>query len=209
MYRHILFDVDGTMIDSEPFYVSCLQSVGEQYLGRPISQSEARRVFSMNSHDALAGLGIRSAQLHEATEAYDRLCFVPGKVSVIPGIPKLLRRLRKEGKHLAIYSARFTYEFSSDPAAAPLIPFFDEVIGVGERRSKPDPDGVLWYMERHKLLPQEILYVGDSEVDSLTAQAAGIDLVLVEWKSWKNERRFPAHYYCRHPSELLQICLEP
>ncbi len=207
MYRHILFDMDGTMIDSEPYYVSCLRSVGEQVRGRPVGLSEARRVFSMNSRDALAALGIRPDQLRETMEAYDKLCFLPGKVPVIPGVLELLRRLREEGKRLAIYSARFTYEFSSDPAAIPLLPFFDEVIGVGERRSKPDPDGALEYMERHKLSRQEVLYVGDSEVDSLTAQAAGVDLALVEWKSWKNERRFPARYYCRCPDELLAICL--
>ena len=162
----------------------------------------------MNSHDALTELGIGREDLAQAVEAYDRLCFVPGAVPVVPGIPELLEALRGAGLGLAIYSARFAYEFSSDPAVVPLVPFFDEVIGVGEYRSKPDPDGALSYIKRHGLSPEEVLYVGDSEMDSRTARAAGVDLALAEWKSWKNERRYPARYYCRCPEEILSICLQ-
>lgn len=205
MYRHVLFDIDGTMIDSEPYYISCLQTVCKMFLGHPAPMDKVQRCFPMNSHDALTALGVSDDMLSKAVDIYDQLCFCPGMVPIFPGITELLTALSRDGAHLAMYSARFTYEFSADPAVVPLVPFFDEVIGVGPYLSKPDPEGVLAYMEKYHLSPQEVLYVGDSEIDSMTAYRAGIDLIMAEWKSRKNPCRYPARFYCSQPVQVLDI----
>lgn len=205
MYKHVLFDIDGTMIDSEPYYVSCLQQIGESVLNRPISQDEARQVFPMNSHDALTRMGVSKEQLPDAVQRYDDLCFLPDKISPFPGIIDLLTELRRRNIPLAIYSARFMYEFEVDPSVVPLTKYFDEIIGVGEYRSKPDPDGLIQYMKKHGLQPSAVLYIGDSVMDSIVAEKAGVDLVMGEWKSWKNDQKYPAKYYCTDPCEILAI----
>lgn len=205
MYRHVLFDIDGTLIDSEPYYVSCLQRIGEEMLNRTISLEEARRVFPMNSHDALTHLGVSKEKLEEAVKKYDEICFLPDKIYPFPGILDLLTELRAQNVPLAIYSARFMYEFREDPSVVPLTKYFDEIIGVGEYRSKPDPDGLLQYMKKHSLKPCEVLYVGDSVMDSIVAKAAGVDLVMAEWKTWKNDQKYPSRYYCSDPHEILEI----
>ncbi len=137
-----------------------------------------------------------------------RSAFQPDKVPVCPGIPTLLSALRRDGARLAIYSARFAYEFEQDPALTPLLPCFDEIICVGPQPSKPDPGGALDYIRRHRLAKDEVLYVGDSHIDSLTAQRAGIDLAMCEWKRLCNPQRYPARYYCSRPEQILSIWQE-
>lgn len=150
----------------------------------------------------------RRHALSEAVALYDALCFQPDKVPVCPGIPTLLSALRRDGARLAIYSARFAYEFEQDPALTPLLPCFDEIICVGPQPSKPDPGGALDYIRRHRLAKDEVLYVGDSHIDSLTAQRAGIDLAMCEWKRLCNPQRYPARYYCSRPEQILSIWQE-
>lgn len=205
MYRHVLFDVDGTMLDSEPYFIDCLIEVCRRFSTQPFDSQAAHRCFSMNSHDAMRTLGVDEADILKAVAAFDKLCFQEGHVPIYDGIPELLTALRADGAQLAIYSARFAYEFDADPSLRPLIPFFDEIIGIGSQPSKPDPAGVLDYMQRHGLEPKEVLYIGDSYIDSLTAQRAGIDFVLCEWKSIPNTERYPARYYCSRPAEILAI----
>lgn len=208
MYRHVLFDIDGTMIDSEPYYVECLNEVCRRFLGHSPAAEAVRRCFAMNSHDALHALGVGTHALSEAVALYDALCFQPDKVPVCPGIPTLPSALRRDGARLAIYSARFAYEFEQDPALTPLLPCFDEIICVGPQPSKPDPGGALDYIRRHRLAKDEVLYVGDSHIDSLTAQRAGIDLAMCEWKRLCNPQRYPARYYCSRPEQILSIWQE-
>lgn len=85
MYRHVLFDIDGTMIDSEPYYVECLNEVCRRFLGHSPAAEAVRRCFAMNSHDALHALGVGTHALSEAVALYDALCFQPDKVPVCRG----------------------------------------------------------------------------------------------------------------------------
>lgn len=90
--------------------------------------------------------------------------------------------------------------------------FFAETINtaIGESatiRRKPHPDGVQEAMRRLGSTPQTSLYVGDSEVDLLTAQQCGIKCITVLW-GFRDEdflRRHGATTCIRHPHELLSI----
>ena len=69
-------------------------------------------------------------------------------------------------------------------------------------------EDALDYIRRHRLAKDEVLYVGDSHIDSLTAQRAGIDLAMCEWKRLCNPQRYPARYYCSRPEQILSIWQE-
>ena len=117
--------------------------------------------------------------LREYKADYDLNCRV--KTAPYPGIDALLAALRARGVKTGIISNK------PDSAVQPLYQaFFADTmdVAVGERegiRRKPAPDTVLAAMKALGAAPGETLYVGDSEVDILTAQNAGVDCASVAW----------------------------
>ena len=110
---------------------------------------------------------------------YDAHCSV--KTAPYPGIIPLMRRLRENGIPAAIISNK------PDTAVRELADqFFPGLVesAVGESalvRRKPDPDAVLAAVQALGLPLSDCVYVGDSEVDILTARNAGLDCISVCW----------------------------
>lgn len=121
------------------------------------------------------------------------------------GIPELIHALREKGKKCAVVSNK------PDPAvqelAASIFPGLFE-FAVGERdgvRRKPAPDTVYAALEAMQMLPDESVYIGDSEIDLQTAENAGMDVIAVTWGFRTEEflRRHGAKVLVDDPMEIL------
>ena len=105
-----------------------------------------------------------------------------------PGITELMERLREKGVRQALISNK------GDGAVKELAEeFFPGLLetAVGESptvRRKPDPDAVLAAAERMGVPPERCVYVGDTEVDLVTARNAGMDCIAVSW-GFRSERQ--------------------
>ena len=97
------------------------------------------------------------------------------------GIPELLRELKSRGKNLAIVSNKF-YAATQDLAKH----FFPDTIevAIGERetiRKKPAPDTVLEALRQLGAPKEGAVYIGDSDVDIMTAKNCGLPCISVLW----------------------------
>ena len=97
------------------------------------------------------------------------------------GIPELLRELKRRGKKLAIVSNKF-YAATQDLAKH----FFPDTIevAIGERetiRKKPAPDTVLEALRQLGASKEGAVYIGDSDVDIMTAKNCGLPCISVLW----------------------------
>ena len=97
------------------------------------------------------------------------------------GIPALLRELKRRGKKLAIVSNKF-YAATQDLAKH----FFPDTIevAIGERetiRKKPAPDTVLEALRQLGASKESAVYIGDSDVDIMTAKNCGLPCISVLW----------------------------
>ena len=97
------------------------------------------------------------------------------------GIPALLRELKRRGKKLAIVSNKF-YAATQDLAKH----FFPDTIevAIGERetiRKKPAPDTVLEALRQLGASKEGAVYIGDSDVDIMTAKNCGLPCISVLW----------------------------
>lgn len=185
-YHTVLFDLDGTLIDTLDDLTASLNLVleGEGYLPRTRDQVRAgigagyRRLLLASLPDtALAGEVDRCTALFE--EAYKERMM--DKTRPYPGIPALLWRLRDAGIRTAVISNKM------DEATKAVVGYYfgdllDLAVGDSPgRRRKPAPDNV-W--EALRLLgsePRGTLYVGDSDIDAQTATAAGLEFLGVSW----------------------------
>ena len=206
----VLFDLDGTLIDSGPIILSSMQHAVRTVLGKDIPRDQLGLtiggqgiVAQMQAIDAehadalVAVYKEHNDGLHGTLEAFDDLL-------------ALLPQLRAEGRKLGIVTAKRhrTVELALDRFPA-LRDEFDTVVGHEDTdRHKPDPDPVLLAVERLGGVPSRAAYVGDSPFDIRAAKAAGAFAVGVAWGGIHPDERLLAEEpgaFVRSPRELLDV----
>jgi pyrophosphatase PpaX len=189
----VLFDLDGTVVDSGAIILASMRHATREVLGRDYSDEELMQ--------AVGGPGLE-AQMHAlAPEHVERLVDVyrahniplHDDLEACVGMEAVLVRLKEEGCRLGVVTAkrRDTAELAFDRVG--LGHFFDVVVGGDEtERHKPDPEPLLLGAERLGADPTQTAYVGDSPFDMRAAKAAGMFAVAVTWGRIHDRARLEA-----------------
>lgn len=198
--RIVAFDCDGVLFDTEranrEYYNKVLN-----HFGKPEMDSEQFAYTHMHTADESIRYLFQDDASLEAAQKYRQhinyFQFIP-YMQIEPYLKRLLQKLRPYYK-TAIATNR------SDTMGAVLDTFglvesFDLVISALEvKRPKPHPEPLLKIVDHFQLLPENLIYVGDSEVDEQAAKAAGVALV-----AYRN-RSLAADFHIDSLQELEQI----
>ena len=206
-YTDIVFDIDGTLLDTERTGVLSLLQTVKELTGREMSYEEGYSFFGTPSARASEVLGFgnaaRFAEVWE--EHFQELMYL---VEPFPGVEEVLRDVKAAGLRTGIVTSRSRFEFSYDPTMKRWGPFFDRVIcSEDSERHKPFPDPMLAYMEAMGAVPETTLFVGDTMHDWQCGHAAGCDFALADWFGRDNQE-IVAEYRFTDASGLRRIlCL--
>jgi pyrophosphatase PpaX len=181
-FQVVLFDLDGTVIDSGAIILASMRHAAKEVLGVEPPDDELMA--------AVGGPGLH-AQMHAlAPDRVDELVNVyrahneplHDTLACCDGMDDVLVRLKEEGRRLGIVTAKRRETVELAFAAVPLGHLFDTVVGGDETdRHKPDPEPLLLALERLDARPTETAYVGDAPFDVRAAKAAAIHSVAVTW----------------------------
>jgi phosphoglycolate phosphatase len=180
-FRGVLFDFDGTLIDSYPAITASVNHVRASYGLPPLSVPEVCRHVGRGA-DHLLRETVPQGDVTANVAAYraHHPSVVRSGTRLMPGALDALRSLKQQGRRLGICSNKpsvFTRELV---AFLGLAPYLDLTLGAEEGvRLKPAPDMLLAALERLHLTAAEVLYVGDMTVDIQTARAAGVTVWVV------------------------------
>ncbi|MBR2023275.1 MAG: HAD family hydrolase [Clostridia bacterium] len=212
MYKLIVFDLDGTLLDTLDDLTSAVNA-GLSACALPCRTREEVRSFVGNGIVHLMRLAVGDAK-DKADEAlqvfrayYAEHC--KDKTRAYDGIYDMLDSLKKLPVKTAVLSNKADFAVRAlveeyFPNAFFLSQGENESAGI---RKKPAPDALFAIMEQASVGQAETLYVGDSEVDILTAKNAGVDCVSVTW-GFKDETFLienGATKMARTPQEVLQF----
>ena len=201
----ILFDLDGTLIDSVPL---CAELVNEMLAargaGRRVSEAEAKPYVTTGGRRMLAALlgeacGDVDAALVEFRARYaarptDAAC-------LYPGAREALSELRDAGFGLAVWSNKAQELCSKVITELGLADLFDAVVGSGPSVPlKPDLTGL--GLALGDAPHDRCCSIGDSEPDWQVAQAAGLPLVLMTFGYGDYGREWPGAVLCPSFPEL-------
>lgn len=192
MIRNILFDFDGTLVDSAPGIVKTMEQTFLQ-MGVPVpAEAEMRATIGLPLRQALQMLGkLSDSEADRATELYRELfpIYEVGYIRVFEGVEQTLRNLRDRGFRMAIVTSRDTLSLDMVADKRGLSPFFEtRVTGADGHAPKPAPDMVHALLERMGILPGETLVVGDTTFDIEMGNRAGCHTCAVTYGNHSREQ---------------------
>ena len=202
-YKQIVFDLDGTLIDTENAILHSLRETLRTVTGNTIDLGELKFALGITGKDALEKLNIPDIPF--ALALWDKnMSTFRDTVHVFDGIGELLATLTRLGYELGIVTSKTRREFEDDFSGFGIDKYFGTIICADDTAEhKPSPAPLLKYMEVSKTSNRELLYIGDSEYDMKCAKNAGIDFALACWGA--SSGAIDAKYYLKKPSELLSV----
>ena len=211
-YQTYIFDLDGTLLDTLGDLAASVNYAMRTH-GMPEHTVDEVRCFVGNGVRRLMERAVPVGTAHpvfEAAFATFRRHYMEHSLDTTrpyEGIPEMLYELKRRGRHTAVVSNKF------DTATKELCRhFFADTIdvAVGEHeaegiRKKPAPDTVLQALSQLGVGQEGTVYVGDSDVDILTARNSGLPCISVLW-GFRDREFLLAHgaeTFITQPSELL------
>ena len=210
--KAVIWDLDGTLLNTLDDLAASVNAALAMN-GMPLRSTEEVRAFVGNG---IRNLMIRAVPGGEANPAFDKAledftrhygAHSRDRTQPYDGILEMLDQLSAAGVKHAIVSNKIDFAVKELSRA-----YFGERMcaAIGDdpsRARKPAPDSVLAAMREMGVTAQETVYVGDSDVDVLTARNAGVPCVAVLW-GFRDEaclRAAGAERLARTPDELREI----
>lgn len=214
----LIFDLDGTLIDSLREITSTVNDTMREYGWPPHMPEDYRKMIGEGDrellHKAVPELVARDAEKMNEVVARFRAIYAAHYEDheSVPytGINDLLRRLEQAGVRMSV--------LTNKPHPVALLSVRSGLPGLAwqavqgqqdDKPRKPDPYFALEIADKMELPPHQILFVGDSPVDILTARAAGMPSCAVMWGLTKPEalREAAPDYTAETVADLERLLL--
>ena len=187
MYETIIFDLDGTLLDTLDDLHAAVNAALEKYGLKPRKREEVRAFVGngvVKLIERAAGpvpQEIFDGVLCEFKRYYGVHC--KDKTCPYNGVIEVLQALKKRGKKTAVLSNKpdFAVKLLAEEYFQGLL---QSAVGENEAggiRKKPAPDSLFAVLDKLQANKETTVYVGDSEVDIQTARNAGVDCISVTW----------------------------
>ena len=189
LIRGIIFDFDGTLIDSYEAIAESLNHV-RAFFSLPAFPTEEVRPMVGHGLEHLIATAIGPERVDEGVrlfrQSYAGIC--EHKTTVLPQVKETLDTLDRRGYQMAIASNKPSYFARDILRALEFDHLFAEVLGPNDvERPKPDPEMLEIIIMRIGLSPEEVVYVGDMPLDVEVGRRAGVAVYAVHTGSASRE----------------------
>jgi HAD superfamily hydrolase (TIGR01549 family) len=209
MFSTILFDIDGTIIDTESVIVSSLQEALSQITGREYAHNDLRFILGIPSAEALARLDLPADQTAQVKALWPKILATKQRqVTVFATMRRTLAHLQHRGVQLGIITSKSDSELENEFTWFGLNEYFDVIITAQDGvASKPAPDPINLAVKELHADKSTTMYLGDSYYDMQSAKAAGVSFGLATWGAFDLSRFKDADYMLTRPEGLLDLAV--
>ena len=184
MKKVIIFDMDGTLVDSSLTIARAINHVRNR-LG----------LTSLDEKEILEK--VNDPSVHSALHFYETDTFTPNQeewfadyyhdhhkeeLRLYDGIKELLHELKDEGFKLAVATNSYRVSTQQSLSHLQILSLFDKLACYDDvPQGKPHPDMLFQLLDAFQIEAKEALFIGDSERDAEASKSAKIDYLMVNW----------------------------
>lgn len=207
MKTTVLFDFDGTLIDTHQLIVRGLDAFSLMHRGHALSTEDHLRIVGAPLDiQLIAATGFCNDTLvHEFKTWYEHRHDL--MVSAFPGVTDLISFLKSKSYKLGIVTNNSRSGLNKGLRLLGLSDAFDVIVTYEDvQERKPSPEGLQIAMHRLGVHPQECYFVGDSNNDLLAGTNASIQTILVGWTYQDRQQlmTYNPHLIIEHPLDLAE-----
>lgn len=189
-YRGILFDLDGTLVDTLQLILESYRYTMRTHLGEALPDERWLRTMGRPLKVQLQEFAETPEQAEAMFQTYldhneenqERL------IRSFPGVKETVEELLRSGYRVGIVTSKITENAWRELRSCRLDDLFETVIGATDvENPKPHPEPVLRGLEAIGCAPEETLLVGDSVYDLQSGRAAGVDTAAALWGPFDRE----------------------
>lgn len=201
-YRAILYDIDGTLLDTYEMNTASLSSVLVEAGYAAPSDDDLKRYYTMPGMDTLLELNVDDpealyARWVERANTYTSIPFEE--------IESLFEVAQHLGLKQGVVSSKMRKQYGIDVVARGWDRYFEvSILKDDTQHHKPHPEPLLKACTNLGLNPSEVVYVGDALNDYLACQAAGMDFMYARWGSFSSDGIVRPNYQ----SDTVSECRE-
>ena len=208
MYQLILFDLDGTVADTELVMVQTMLAFIDRYTPtRKTTLNELIKISGPPLLETLQAYFPKENPVELAKEfAIKARTFYPKFAVAFPGVDSFLATCKDHQIPVGIVTSKlrinalFTLEVIGLKDAFPLVISLDEV-----KQPKPNPEGIQLALKHFNVEAKKTLFVGDTTYDYFAGTAAGTDTALVTWGFKKFAKEIQPTMWIDHFDQLKEL----
>ena len=201
MYNYILFDADGTLLDTKKASVMAAISAVKELLGKDVTEDEIAFTFGIPTIEAGKALGLDKPEDYvNCVDKYYSL-YSEKYNTVFEGAAEVLCALKEKNIIMGVITAKTDWEYHHDFEKLPITKYFAGYV-CADDAPKPSKQAYDKFFEKYSLANGKTLYVGDTAVDKQFAQNSGIDFALAAWGDCED---IAADIKLFSPNEILNL----
>jgi pyrophosphatase PpaX len=207
-YKYVLFDLDGTLIDTNRLIIDSFQYTYKKSLGLEVSEQEILKYFGEPLLVTLKRYSEEKAdELFKTYIDYNETRH-NDTVTIFEGVQELLEELKKQGYTLALVTSKRRKVAQMGLDLFDISKHFDVFVALEDTElHKPNPAPAIKALELLNANPQDAIMVGDSVFDIHCAHGTGVKAVLVKWSAAQGFQGdvASADYVVHDTEELLKV----
>jgi pyrophosphatase PpaX len=214
MISTVLFDLDGTIVDTNELIISSFLHVIDKHIKKPYTREQIIPYMGMTLKEQLQAFSEQEDVAHLVkeyrafnNEHHDEL------VRQFPNVIEVIRTLHQKGIQLGVVTTKIQLTAIRSLELYGLRQYMDTIITIDDvEHPKPHPEPILTALGRLNADPGSTLMVGDSAADLMSAHAAGVRSAAVAWslKGTKELQKYDPDYILNDMTDLYGLVgLEP
>ena len=208
MFKYILFDFDGTLVDTNDLVILALNETAKKFTGEELSSDKLNSILGKYLVEQMRCI---CESKHEEMALYYKEFYNKNKdimTKYFEGTKEMLGELKSSGCKIAVVSAKGRNGIEHGLEMFNLSGYVDAIVSAYDvENNKPHPEPALKALEMLGGDTENALLVGDSPYDILCGKNAGIKTVLVGWTIFPKEEiiKLNPDYIVNTPLQLPDI----